>query len=180
MADLVPIRVKIRVQSGKSGLVHKFPDFNKINSTIRKGMDWSIYFDVHGIGWHYDKKSGIGEVDTYNDDPNTWYGSTCVPKDFADAAFALFPQDVEIIDETKFETFYNDRAHAHEHSEVYDQKILDGINAKKAAGGTLTAADNKALDPNDSSAGVRKNLNKLWKDFKGKKGLSIDPTLRKP
>ena len=172
--NLVPIRVKIKHGAVGGGIKHIYPDFNLIAPSIRRGgMDWSIYFDFYGIGWHYDHLSGIGESDAYNPDPDIWFGCTCVPEDFAIAAATLFPNDVEIIDEATFETFYNERAHIHEPAQFHDAEILEGIKARRDLGITDTPEILKALDPNDPTSGIRNNPVRFWEGCKLKTGLTI-------
>jgi hypothetical protein len=179
ITDLIPIKVKILkgVKNGKAQ--HIYPDFNLISSEIREGMDWSDYFDYKGIGWHYDKLSGFGEVDAVNPDPDVWYGCTCVPKAFADSAVTLFPSIVTIINESDFEVFYNDRAHVHEPTEIIDTDKLQAIKARRDLGLQDTPEILKALDPNDPTSGVVLNKNKTWELFKSRKGLQIDATRAK-
>jgi hypothetical protein len=157
----------------------KYPNFNLVSQEARKGMDWSKYIDVHGIGMQYDKTSG--HQDHTNESP---FGEqTCViavPEDFANEALSMFSFIVELT-EQELEDFYNDKAHAHEDDEHLDADVLTGLKVKKElmeGQGLNTAAMDakirKALDPNDQNErGVRKNKNKSWSDFKANKGLTI-------
>lgn len=197
MAELVPLRIKIGLNEQGQ---HKFPNFDQISPSIRKGMDWSKYVDKYGLGWHYDKVDGHGEG-IYGSEE--WGGYLVVPEDFANAAVALFPNEVEIRNETDFENFYNDRAHVREPELQYDLETLQGIElksrilrefvedgddhplvsaeakAKKAAGqkvklsDILSENDKKALDPDSPEPGIRKNKRKKWQDFKALKKITI-------
>lgn len=160
--DLVPLRIKITI--GTDGR-HKYPPFNDLSSDLRDGMDWSQYIDKNG-GWQYDHFSGFGESDTYNPDPNCWYGCILVSEAFADEALTKWPDLVEEMNEVQFEDFHDKRAHAHEQSEKYDVEILQALAAKKTLGLPLSDEDNRALDPNDPMPGIRKNNKKTWKDKK--------------
>ena len=64
------------------------------------------------------------------------------------------------------EDFYDNKAHVYEPDEVLDKDILDGIKAKQALQIPSTKSQNKALDPNDLTPGIRKNNKKKWSDFK--------------
>ena len=169
---LVPIRVKIRVGVVGGRKQHVYPPFNNIDAATRKNMDWSNYLDTHGIGWHYDKCCGFGESDSYNVDRDVWYGATCVPEDFADAAVAL-GTDVEIITEAQFRTYYDDRAHIHEPEEHYDLDTLQAIKVKQQLGKKVNKSDQDAMDPLKENSGIRRNDNKTWALYKTKKGIEI-------
>ena len=169
---LVPIRVKIRVGVVGGRKQHIYPSFNNISASIRKTMDWSNYLDTHGLGWHYDKCCGFGETDDYNTEQEVWYGATCVPEDFADAAVAL-GDDVEIITELQFREFYDDRAHSHEPEESYDLNTLQAIKVKQQLGRGVNNSDRDAMDPDKPAPGIRRNHNKTWSLFKVKKEIEI-------
>jgi len=189
VAELVPIKVKIvRAPDGS----HGYPQFNRLPAEVRGHLDWSKFFDSHGIGWHYDKLSGFGEVDDgtvpaghrhRNDDPDCWYGATCVPEAFAVAAQAEFPSEVEILTEAEFESFYDDRAHVNEDDESLDTDVLQGILARvqleekgiaPAPSAEILAKRARCLDPSDQGArGIRKNVGRKWADFKKRRGVKI-------
>ena len=175
--NLVPIRIKITRGMRNGRMQNIYPNFNKIASNIRQGLDWSNYFDQFGLSWHYDRKSGFGDTDTYNSDPNVQYGCTCVPQDFADKAVEQFPGSVEQIKEVDFEKFYNEQAHAHEPEENYSTEVLQALSAKKDLGLALSAHDNRCLDPDDPCPGIVKNKNKTWKLHKSRRKCTIHPDL---
>ena len=190
MADhLVPIRVKITRGVARNGQVQNiYPDFNKIAPELRGGMDWTYFFDTHGIGWHYDHKSGFGEVDDYNNDPNCQFGATMVPEAFAMAAVANFPDRVQTITEAEFEKFYEERAHAHEPDELEDVEVLQGLLLRhqlEQAGLMATPSQEEkqrralALDPQHPSRGIRRNTNKRYEAIKAKRGFTVAPSVRK-
>jgi hypothetical protein len=110
------------------------------------------------------------------------WGATCVPEDFALAVLALFgPSGTEEkgivtrISEAEWETFYDERAHAHEETEKLDTAVLQGIAARvalesdpnaptKPPSAEILAARAKCLDPDEQNyRGIRKNLDKTWK-----------------
>jgi hypothetical protein len=163
----------------------KYPDFNKISSATRKGMDWSKYIDIHGVGMHYDKICG------HQDEGATPYGHQCccicVPSDFAAEALLMFPDVVSKMTDIEFEAFHDGRAHAHEPDEHIDIDALNGLVARRnlMALVSKTAADTnaiaaieakitKALDPTDKTeAGVKINTNKTWAQVAANKGVTI-------
>lgn len=176
MRTLVPLKVRVGLHEFDDGLGHKaghakYPNFNLIASNIRKGMDWSRYIDTHGIGLHYDKTSGHKEESVDSPQGQQW-ACMCVPAAFATEAVALFPGEVSIIPEAEFETFYNDKAHAHEPDEHVDTDVLQAIAAKEGVG-VAVPEKAAAIDPLNSARGIRKNTNKKWADFKVKAGVNI-------
>ena len=159
---LVAIKVKIGLDD--KGYA-KYPDFNNISSVIRHDLDWSSYIDTYGSGWHYDKQSGHRENSIDSPFGQQW-GILMIPKDFASAALALFPEEVSEMIETEVETFYNTKAHLHEPDEKIDADILAQIKTKQDIGVPLTSNQIKAIDPDDPTPGIVKNKNKLWADYK--------------
>ncbi|MCK4500154.1 hypothetical protein KAU11_06625 [Candidatus Babeliales bacterium] len=200
MTDLVPIKVKIPLKggSGKDANHHKYPDFNALPAEVREDMNWAHFFDVHGISWHYDKLSGHGEVDQSvvvgdihkNNDPALWYGGTCVPGAFADAAVAMFPDEVEILSEADWERFYDDRSHILEDEDLHDLDALQKLQAiedieRKAVPPITPSAATKSrraniLNPEHPSFGIRKNHKKTWALFKARRAVNIRAAERKP
>lgn len=176
---LVPIEVTIkRGSDGKN----EYPDFNSIESDIRDGMDWSVYFDVIGIGWHYSNE-GFGE----GDDVDSWIGCTCVPKKFAKKAAKMFPDTVKIISEDDFEDFYDNDAHLEDDVEFVDKDKLEEIKVRKeletlgeapAPSAEIVAARKERLDPRSKKRGVRKNMRKKWKDARGDMKVSVDSEVK--
>lgn len=160
LIEMVPIKVKIlRKSNGHAD----YPDFNQVSSSIRKGLVWSKFIDVHGIQWHYNKLKSLGKGHSHGE------CGTLVPSDFAEAAESLFPDRVEILTEAEWETFYNDYAHVNEEDEDIDIDVLQKIKLKQDLGIALTAQQQKAIDPNDDTVrGIKKNKNKLWADRKAK------------
>lgn len=176
MRTLVPLKIIVGLHEFDDGLGHKaghakYPNFNLIASSIRKGMDWSKYIDKYGIGLHYDKTSGHKE-ESVDSPQGQQLACMCVPSDFATEAVALFPDEVSIIPEADFETFYNDRAHAHEPDEHVDAEVLQAIEAKEGVGAAVPEKE-AAIDPLNDARGIRKNTNKTWADFKVKAGVAI-------
>ncbi len=148
----------------------KYPDFNQVSETTRKGMDWAQYIDAYGIGMQYDKACG------HKEEGETPFGQQCcvvaVPQDFATEALTLLPGELTQLTPVEFEAFYNDKAHAHEPTEHVDKDALDAITAKEAVGLSVPEMDD-ALDPNKEARGIRKNHRKVWADFKVKVGVNI-------
>ncbi len=148
----------------------KYPDFNQVSLETRKNMDWSHYIDAFGIGMQYDKACG------HKEEGDTPFGEQCcviaVPEDVAIEALKLFPEDLTRLTPKVFETFYNDKAHAHESGDHIDKEVLDAIKAKEDLSIDVPEKVN-ALDRNHSDRGIRKNHNKTWSDFKVKAGVEI-------
>ena len=177
MRDLVALKIKIGLK-GKDWTKAEerghalYPNFNQLQSVINSGMDWSNYVDTYGEGWHYDKKCGHKQEDETSLKGMQW-GMLIVPKEFADEAVATFPQVCSVVNEAELEDFYDNRAHAHEPDERIDDVVLKGIEGKKILGKSLTPGQERALDPEDDTPGIRKNHRRYWKDYKAKQGVNI-------
>lgn len=179
--------VGLKIDVGLNGVTGhaKYPDFNKISSATRKGMDWAKYIDVHGSGMHYDKTCG------HQDEGGTPYGHQCccicVPADFAAEALMLFPGVVSPCSEGEFTVFHDTKAHAHEPDEHIDTDALNGLAARRSLMVSVarTALDNdaiaaldikiaKALDPLDATeSGVKANTKKTWAQVSASKGMVL-------
>ena len=96
-----------------------------------------------------------------------------VPKPFADAAIERFPDRVEKLTETKTRKFYDDKVAINQPDEIIDEKVLAQIKAKQDLGLSLIAGQQKSLDPQDDTPGIRKNYKKKWVDYKSKLNVSI-------
>lgn len=170
MRILVPIEVKIGrgLVNGKVQAI--YPNFNKIDKVIRKGLDWSYYFDVEGIGWHYDMTDKLGE----GVDPNLQFGVTCIPKDFALASVLLFPTNVSILTEVQFEDFYDNKSHINDQINIIDIDAIQSIKIKRDLGKKEDKDDKDALDPDNDRPGIRKNYNKTWSLKKTKEDIVIE------
>lgn len=177
MRELVGIKIDVGLNEVTGHA--KYPDFNRISSATRKGMDWSKYIDVHGSGMHYDKTCG------HQDEGDTPHGHQCccicVPEDFANEALALFPTVVSPCSDVEFATFHDTKAHAHEPDEHIDSDVLSGLAARRSLmlslGQDITALDAKilkALDPADETeTGVKANSNKTWAQVSANKGITV-------
>jgi hypothetical protein len=166
MKQLVPVKVKIGLKQNRH---HDYPNFNKLNCVKESGLDWSVYVDVQGLEWHYDKKCGHKEYEI-NSPLGMQWGVLIIPKIFAEEALVMFPDLVTKLDEMELEDFYDNRAHAHEPDNKTDKEALKEFTVKIEAGEVLSQEDrarfDKALDPNDDTPGIKKNFKKKWIDFK--------------
>lgn len=184
MKNLVPIKVKIGLHTAyntDSGGNHspgqaKYPDFNSMKTVKDSGLDWSIYVDVMGLQWHYDKKCGHKEEDNTSPAGMQW-GMLIVPKEFADQAINTFPDEISKLTEVELEVFYDKRAHAHESVNKVNTEALEEFDVQIRAGKTLSVEDKtrhaKAMNPNDDTPGITKNKKKKWQDFKELVGVEI-------
>lgn len=147
----------------------KYPDFNQINASIRKGMDWCTYIDAFGISMQYDKTCGHKEHSV--DSP---FGQQCcviaVPQDFATEALKM--PGITKLTPAEFEAFYDGKAHAHEDAEIVDTDVLQAIKAKEDLG-LAVPEKTDAVNPDHPARGIRKNTEKKWADKKLKIGVNI-------
>ena len=163
--------IKVKIGKKKDGHA-KYPDFGLLQVVKDEGMDWAKYVDVYGLGWKYDKKCGHDEVDVESPQ-GIWLGMLVVPEVFALQAVAMFPDEVELLDDVDAENFYNNRVTVKMSDEIVDNDVLQGIKLKQDLGQPLTAQQLKALDPNDDTSGIRKNKDKVWADFRAKKDITV-------
>lgn len=164
MRELVPLRVVIGLTTSDGKLVHDYPNFNRLDSSLRDGCDWSVFVDKHG-GWHYDKVAGHSDHDPDNGSPNgEWLGMLLVPEDFAKAAVARFPEKCSILRNAEAKQFYNERCAVKQPEFHEDVQVLQAMAAKKALG-MLDEADGQfvaAMDVDNPSPGRRRNKKKTW------------------
>lgn len=176
MADLIALRFNVGLHTKRNKdkgreIGHaKYPDFNQVDLDIRKGMDWSHYIDSFGIGMQYDKACG------HKEEGDTPFGQQCcviaVSEDFADAALALFPDDLTELTSAEFEDFYNNKAHAHEPTEHVDKDVLGAIEQKEKLGLEVPEKAD-AINVDSEARGIRKNHNKTWTDKGIKTGMNV-------
>lgn len=169
MITLIPLKVKI-------GLTPKgaaaYPDFNQLPLLVKLGIDWSLYVDAEGDGWHYDKLCGHKEEDETSPQGQQW-GVLLVPLQFAEEAEFMFPSLVEIMSEADFIYFYDNRTQCHAQEEEIDSEIVASITKKQELGLALTAQQLKAIDPATSERGIRPNTNRFWAAYKAKRGIEL-------
>ena len=184
MPTLAAIKVKIGLRPNGH---HDHPDFNQLPVVQASGLDWAKYVDVQGTGWHYDRISGHQD-----DEPGspfgTWFGMLLIPEQFAIEAMAQFPALVTRMTEAEAQAFYDDRAHVREDEFHRDPETLTGLDndlrlireilkkeplhpmAKPRLEEVLVELP-KALDPDDPTLGVRRNLRRKWATMKVKVNL---------
>ena len=173
-SDLIPIMVLLYRRKGEGA---DWPNLNAIDSAVRGGQPWSKYIDSAGIGWLYDKVSNLGT--------GADHGTACtlVPKPFADAAVAAYPDLISTMTEDEFEDFYDNRSTVNQPTETLDTEVLQGIAARvqlekdgvaPAPSAEIVAARAKCLDPAEKDyRGIRKNLKKKWVDAKAEFNASV-------
>lgn len=173
--DLVPIKIKILRKGGNGADAGhaQYPAFNSLQATVRNRMDWSLYVDLEGPGWHYDTCCGH-DVDTAESPFGQQWGALLVPKPFADAALVQFPGEVTKLSEAEFEDFYDNHATSRIPNEKITPDVISAINLKVGLNQTLTPNDLAALDPeNDKIAGIVRNKHKTWAGLKAVTGTRI-------
>lgn len=106
-------------------------------------------------------------------------GACLMPEDVAETARDYFetikPNMVfEVVSESEFETFHDERATLEQPAEKIDTVMLQGIQAQADLEKTVTGSVSaktaaraaRALDPDDPEPGVRKNPDKVFADRK--------------
>lgn len=178
--DLVPIKVKIGLK--KNGWAD-YPDWKKIACYVEKGAKVCMPYS-----WHYDKTSGHA-TDTLDSPFGQQWGMLLVTREFADAAKLEFPTLVTEMTETEAKDFWDNKAYAHLPVNKVDSEELTGLQAElelhKEMGSDQATIDAvkvriaKALDPDDSASGVRKNKEKYYDDAKTVKGFTMEASVTK-
>jgi len=175
MSDLVPIKVKIGLKANGHA---KYPDWRKLQ-IVKDNPDYIPGRTGGGCSWVYDKKYGHAENGPDSPVGMQW-GLLFVEETFALQAVAEFPDEVTIISELEAEDFWNNRSRAHLPEFKHDTEELQGLQAelglKKEVGQDITEVKQrivKALDPDDSSPGVRRTPGKTLAQAKIDLGISL-------
>ena len=170
--DLIALKVKIGTKDNGWA---DYPDWTKI-SFINDNADMRKYCPM---GWMYDKKYGHNESGTGSPVGMQW-GYLLVTETFATEAIKEFPTLVSKMTEAEFESAYEGNITAHLPENEVDNDVLQGLKTeydiKTALAQDTTvikAKMAKAIDPNDSELGIKKNKDKLFSDYKFKTGITI-------
>ena len=168
------VALKVRIGLHPNGNA-KYPDFNRIASGVRDGMDWSIFVDKHG-GWHYDQLAGHADDDPAESSPvGVQWGMLVVPEAFATEAVSKFASDVTILSKAEATIFYENRGHARDAAIQESVEVLQAIAAKRSLGILEDRGDIDALNPDHPAVGRRRNKLKTWADFKTQRGITMRP-----
>ncbi len=169
--NLVPIKVKIGLRPNGHA---DHPDWSKL--PLAQTEDHATHM-FHG--WQYDKTSGHQESTSDSPHGMQW-GAVLVTQQFATEAVATFPALVSVMTEAEFEIFWDEKVHAHMPAESVNVEALQGLRAERdllvGLGGDTTEVEGhiiRALDPDDSMPGKRRNLLKTWRDAKVHLGAII-------
>lgn len=181
MPELAALKIKISLKVEGARVENDYPNFNDIPPEKRGNMDWSYFFDKHGIGWHYDQVAGHGQSDSESPDPSELLGVIAVPVAFVREAVQRFPDRVERITEAELQRFWEERAHVNEPPEDIDVDRLNALRAKYGVEGVFDSTDialmepidRRALDPDDPMPGIVKNRRRLWTDHKQDRDITI-------
>lgn len=174
-AELTALKVRIGRRANRQA---DYPDFNLLTVVEASGQDWSHYVDAVGGGWHYDKVCGH-DMEEPGSPRGTQWGCLLVDDGFAKQAVARFPETCSIITEAEFETFHDERAHAHEPEVDEDKEAIQTLVNRRALGETIPQTEiDKALNPDDPTPGRRRNTRKTWAARKASMGVTIKKTTR--
>lgn len=186
MPTVVPLMVVIglreRPQGGREadhpnwGLVTP-PATGQLSGTGRFAEDFTLG------SWHYDKRSGHDDDDGVTSPLGTQRGVRLVTPAFAAAALAVFsgpPYNMRVLTEAEWETFYDNRVRGHMQDNRVDMEVLNALKAEfdlRTAAGLPTIAVRariiKALDPDDTEPGIRRDPLRRWATFKTTYNLVI-------
>ncbi len=184
MTDVTAIQVVIGLRANGHA---DHPDWTTLD------LGGAVPKDHQIVGWKYDKSSGHDD-DTVGSPRGTQLGLMLVTTTFAVAAVAAFPALVTRLTEAQALAFWETKAHAHIAEQRRDAQELAGLHAEWGllkdllvdfpSNGTLLARRTAlrsllqaALDPDDVTPGVHKNVEKKWADMKTARGLTyVEPT----
>lgn len=175
MPTLTPLLVKIELNGDGSA---KYPDFSTLASVVASGSDWSKYVDVQGDGWVYDNSSGHAD-DTpsgrgqFDSPRGQHWGVLLIPLAFANEAVTAFPATCSILTEADLETYWDEFAMRDQPDDTENALILENIASRKAINGRIRARDVAALDPDDPTPGVTRNIRKTWARFKAARNITV-------
>ncbi len=167
--NLAALKVKIGMKTNGNAL---YPDFNALPSV--EG-DWSIWIDMNGPGWLYDKLTGHKD-DTIASPFGQQWGVILAPEAFVDEAVAAFPAACSRVTEAELDTFYTEQIAPMEDDDRRDEGVLSGFAALKQLSPNdagLDARIAKALDPDDPTPGIRGNPRKDWATFKAAQNITV-------
>lgn len=171
--ELVPIKVTIGLRKDGNA---DYPDFGLLGIVILSELNWSVYVDQQGSGWLY---SCCGHKEVEPGSPfGQQFGMLLVPATFAAEAAAMYPTIVEILSEVEAETFYDDDVAKNYDEEILDLAIIEAITARDKVTPSLgprTSHQEKAMDKDDPTPGIRPNWRKTFVQFKAKTGITIAP-----
>lgn len=171
MNNLVPIKVKIGLRPNGHA---DHPDWYKLplaaTDEPKKHMPY---------GWHYDNTSG--HMDETLDSPQgQQWGMLFVTPQFAKEALATFPDLVTEMTETEAEDFWDNKHRKHMPETKTNVELLQALNLEldlreKLGMNTdaVRAQAQKAVDPDDETLGINKDLMRHFGDVKVKIGLKV-------
>ena len=162
--NLVPIKVKIGLRPNGHA---DHPDWYKL--PLAKNIEPATQMSS---GWHYDKTSGHKES-SLNSPFGMQWGLLFVTPLFAKEAKEVFPDLITELTEIEAKDFWNNKCTAHIPENKIDVNILQAFQVELSLRKELNqdvielkTKIIKALDPNDSEPGIKKNKQKMFKDAK--------------
>lgn len=169
--DLVPIKVKIGLRSNGHA---DHPDWYKL--PLAQEIEPATQMSS---GWHYDKTSGHKESSLDSPIGMQW-GLLFVTPRFAKEAKQVFPKLIFELTEAEAKDFWENRCTAHIPENKADVNVLQALQAELALRKEL-GQDTidlkikiaKALNPEDSEPGLRKNKQKKFDEAKQALDISI-------
>lgn len=169
--DLVPIKVKIGLRANGHA---DHPNWGLLPLAASGDPAAQMFH-----GWKYDKTSGHAEESVDSPVGMQW-GVVLVTALFATEAVATFPALVTVLTEIELTEFWGQKAHAHMPDCRHDSDTLTALKAERdlrtAIGESTATVDQqirRALNPDDSEPGIRRNPMKTWSQAKQRLGVTI-------
>jgi len=191
VTEVVPIKVKIGLRPNGHADHPAWERLPMIAGPLAGNLSperIDIQVRQHMCGsWHYDKQSGH-EVSTVDSPRGMQWGMLLVSRRFADEAIATFPTLISVMTQAETQTFWDTKAYAHLPDENIDGDTLNALqtrrnlllarNASQARIDAVHTDIDKALDPNDTSPGVKRNLLRRWADQFTRLGITFHPSVQ--
>ena len=169
--DLVPIKVRIGLRPNGHA---DHPDWRELPLAATSDPASHMHH-----GWQYDKTSGHKEH-TPDSPYGMQWGAVLVTLQFAEEAVVRFPETITRMTEAEFETFWDEKAHAHQPRERIDTDVLVGLKAERdllmSLGRGTTEVESRisaALDSDNPVPGKRREHLKTWALAKVHLGVTI-------
>jgi hypothetical protein len=158
-----------------------YPEFDLLDAikdtqypvTKAGGKDrWKFYVDRECGGWLRDNVTPMHKVAV--DSPlGTHVRVILAPADFADQAASMFSETCTVLSDAEMKSFYEDKFAVIQPTEIIDNDVIIGLNAKVAAGKELSPEQLDMLDSTKPSCGIRPNPKKTWSGYKNEMQITM-------
>jgi len=171
MDTLVPLKVKIGLRANGHA---DHPDWQKLPLALTEDPAQHMV-----ISWKYDNTSGHQE-ETPDSPRGMQWGMIMVTQQFATEALTTFPDLVTVMTEAEAESFWENKHTVDIPENKSNNEVLQALQTELSLKESLEqdttelkAKIAKAINPDDTEPGVKKNPLKTWTDAKSNLGIEI-------